>query len=49
MKRVARVLAVAGLALAAVLFARENAARIALLVAGAIPGLLVAARFTWCR
>jgi putative membrane protein len=45
MKRVARVLAVAGLALAAVLFARENAARIALLVAGAIPGLLVAAAF----
>jgi putative membrane protein len=45
MKRVARVLAVVGLALAGVLFARENVARIALLVAGAIPGLLLAASF----
>ena len=45
MKRVARVLAIAGLVLAAVLFARENVARIAQLVAGAIPGLLLAAAF----
>lgn len=45
MKRVARVLAVAGLALAAILFARENVSQIALLVAGAIPGLLLAACF----
>jgi len=45
MKRVARVLAIAGLALAAALFAHENMTRIALLVAGAIPGLLLAASF----
>jgi glycosyltransferase 2 family protein len=45
MKRVARVLAVVGLALAAALFARENVAQIARLVAGAIPGLLLAASF----
>jgi putative membrane protein len=45
MKRAARVLAIAGLALAAILFARENVPRIALLVAGAIPGLLLAAAF----
>lgn len=45
MKRVARVLAIVGLAAAAVLFARENIGRIAHLVAGAIPGLLLAASF----
>lgn len=45
MKRVARVLALVGLALFVVLFARENVTRIALLVAGAIPGLLLAASF----
>jgi len=45
MKRAARVLAIAGLALAAVLFARENVAGIALLVAAAIPGLMLAAAF----
>jgi glycosyltransferase 2 family protein len=45
MKRVARVLAIVGLALAAVLFARENIGRIAHLVAGAIPGLLLTASF----
>jgi glycosyltransferase 2 family protein len=45
MKRAARVLAIAGLALAAALFAHENMTRIALLVAGAIPGLLLAASF----
>ena len=45
MKRLARVLAIAGLALAAVLFARENITSIALLVVGAIPGLMLAAAF----
>lgn len=45
MKRVARLLALAGLALAALLFARQNIGRIASLVVDAIPGLLVAASF----
>lgn len=45
MKRLARVLAVAGLVVAAFLFARQNVARIGHLVAGAIPGLLLAASF----
>ena len=45
MKRAARVLAIVGLALAAALFARENVTQIARLVAGAIPGLLLAASF----
>src|SRR5579862_407508 len=45
MKRVARLLALAGLALAALLFARQDIGRLALLVADAIPGLLVAASF----
>ena len=43
MKRLARVLAIVGLAAAAALFARQNLAGIAHLVAGAIPGLLLAA------
>ena len=45
MKRLARVLAIVGVALAAALFARENVAQIARLVGGAIPGLLLAAAF----
>ena len=45
MKRVARVLAIVGLAVAAALFARENIGRIAELVGAAIPGLLLAAAF----
>ncbi|MFI4887675.1 MAG: lysylphosphatidylglycerol synthase domain-containing protein [Burkholderiales bacterium] len=45
MKVVARVLAIAGLALAAALFARENIGRIADLVFTAIPGLALAAAF----
>lgn len=45
MNRVARVLAIVGLAVAAVLFARQNIGRIAHLVAFAIPGLLLAASF----
>ena len=45
MKRAARVLAIAGLVLAAALFARENVASIARLVAGAIPGLMLTAAF----
>lgn len=45
MKRAARVLAIAGLALAAIIFARQNVARVASLVAVAIPGLLLAASF----
>jgi len=45
MKRVARVLAIVGLAVAAALFARENVAQIAHLVGTAIPGLMLAAAF----
>jgi putative membrane protein len=45
MKRVARVLAIVGLAVAAALFARDNIGRIAHLVGGAIPGLLLTAAF----
>ncbi|HEY7788806.1 MAG TPA: hypothetical protein VIF33_09765, partial [Casimicrobiaceae bacterium] len=45
MKAIARVLAIAGLALAAALFARENIGRIAELVFTAIPGLVLAAAF----
>jgi putative membrane protein len=44
-KKLARVLAVAGLLLAAVLFARENVGHIAATVARAAPGLLVASAF----
>jgi len=44
-KRLARVLAFIGLAVAAYLFARQNVARIGHLVANAIPGLLLAASF----
>ena len=45
MKRVARVLAIVGLAVAAALFARQNVAQIAHLVGSAIPGLMLAAAF----
>ncbi|HET9669155.1 MAG TPA: lysylphosphatidylglycerol synthase domain-containing protein [Casimicrobiaceae bacterium] len=45
MKRLARVLAFVGLAVAGYLFARQNVARIGHLVADAIPGLLLAAAF----
>lgn len=45
MKHVARVLAIAGLALAVVLFAREDVGSIAALVAAAGPGLVLAALF----
>ena len=43
MKRITRVLALAGLALAAVLFARSNAAQIGEIVVAAGPGLVIAA------
>jgi putative membrane protein len=45
MKKLARVLAVLGLIVAAALFARQNVARIGHLVVDAIPGLMLAAAF----
>ncbi|MDQ2915617.1 MAG: lysylphosphatidylglycerol synthase domain-containing protein [Pseudomonadota bacterium] len=45
MKRIARVLAIVGLALAATLFVRANIGRIAELVFAAVPGLVVAGGF----